>query len=311
MKRRIAAVVILLLLGALVSGGWFYRRYLRLEHDDLAPNIHAVLGAGGNSVIVHGHGQTLLIDPKFPPGSAWLRRWMTGHGGPPTIIVDTHYHYDHTDGNPEYPNARIVAHRLVPDLMRQRDGAFWAQHPNAIPKTLIDDSGTIDVGGQQVALVHPPHAHTQGDLWALVRSGDKEIVATGDLVFHTFYPFFDLGPGGADVKGTITAVRGMTAAHPHAVFVPGHGPLATAEELNHYADYLTDLDRSVAKARRDGLSEDQAVKRIDLSRWHFSVLPSFHDRHLCWATAANNIRAVYRLQSGRGDAAHPPCSLWR
>jgi cyclase len=307
LKKRIGIAALVLLAFLAIGGGWFYRRYLRLEHRDLAPNAHAVLGAGGNSLIVRGARQTLLVDPKFPPGSQWLRRWLAGHGGAPTTVVDTHYHYDHTDGNSEYPNARIVAHRAVPDLMR--GNAFWGPHPPRIPTVLVDDGGgTIDLGGSQVMLVHPPPAHTHGDLWVLVRAGDQEIVATGDLVFNTYYPFFDLGAGGADVQGIIRAVRGIAAAHPRAAFVPGHGPVVTAGALNRYADYLAELDQSVEKARRDGLSEEQAVERIDLSRWNFSVLPSFNDGNLCWATAANNVRAVYRLQTG---AVNTPCSLWR
>lgn len=45
--------------------------------------------------------------------------------------------------------------------------------------------------------------------------------------------------------------------------------------------------------RQDGLSEDEAVDTIDLSKWDLSVLPSFHDGKLIWATAENNIRWVY------------------
>ena len=99
----------LTVVAAMAAGAWGYFEYLRPIHRDLAPGVHAVLGAGGNSVILRDADQTLLIDPKFPPGSRWLRRWMVGHGGPPTVIVDTHYHYDHTQGNPEHGHARIVA----------------------------------------------------------------------------------------------------------------------------------------------------------------------------------------------------------
>src|SRR5262249_20284244 len=84
LKKGIGGIGRVGAVGALIAGGWFYIRYLRLEHYDLAPNVHAVLSAGGNSIIVRDGVETLLIDPKFPPGSSWLRRWMAGHGGPPT-----------------------------------------------------------------------------------------------------------------------------------------------------------------------------------------------------------------------------------
>jgi hypothetical protein len=93
-------------------------------------------------------------------------------------------------------------------------------------------------------------------------------------------------------------VRALAARYPNATFVPGHGPLATAADLSRYADYLQFVYDSVTQARQKGLSEDQAVKTIDVSRWNLSQLPSFHSGHLCWATAEMNIRWVYQIQAG-------------
>ena len=158
-------------------------------------------------------------------------------------------------------------------------------------------------------LTHPGPAHTQGDLWAYLRTGDKEIVATGDLVFHTYYPMMDLLEGGINIPGLINAVRTMASKHPNATFVPGHGPIATAADLNNYADYLQFLYDSVAQARQSGLTEDQAVSRIDLSKWNLTKLPTFHGGHLCWATAETNIRWVYQIQSGDKSKPREDCTF--
>ena len=157
---------------------------------------------------------------------------------------------------------------------------------------------TLKVGAQDVVLTFPGNAHTHGDLWVYLRRGDKEIVATGDLVFHTYYPFMDLKKGGIDIPGLINAVRTIAGKYPNAVFLPGHGPVATAADLNRYADYLQTLSDSVAQARASGLTEDQAVSTIDLSKWGLSKLPSSHEGKLCWATAEMNIRWVYQIQAG-------------
>ena len=71
--------------------------------------------------------------------------------------------------------------------------------------------------------------------------------------------------------------------------------LARAEDLRYHADYLEFLQASVEQALNDGLSEDQAAKMIDLSRWNLSILPSVHGGKLSWATAKNDVRWAYRV----------------
>jgi glyoxylase-like metal-dependent hydrolase (beta-lactamase superfamily II) len=309
------SLVLILLLAVLLAGARFYRNFVRMTDVELAPGIHALFGGGGNSLLVQSGSGLLLVDTKFPPGSSALRRWVRKNGGSPTAIVNTHYHYDHTEGNPEYRGATIYAHSLVPELMRTRDPALFSPdmagfQGAGIPTNLVTDTKIVSVDGQEVRLTHPGPAHTHGDLWVQVRKGNVDIIATGDLVFHGFYPFMDLGEGGIDLPGLIAVVRQLAQSYPDAVFVPGHGSIATADDLLRYADYLQELSEGVAEARTKGLTEDQAVRSIDLSEWGLARLPSLHDG-LCWATAANNIRWVYRLQEGTADPNDVPCSMWR
>ena len=182
--------------------------------------------------------------------------------------------------------------------MKKRDGDWWNNHQSGIPTELVDDTKTIKVGSQEVRLTYPGPAHTHGDLWVYIRRGDKEIIATGDLLFNTYYPFMDLGEGGEDIVGLIQAIRQLANKYPNAMFVPGHGPVANAGDLARYADYLQFLYDSVAQARQKGFSEDQAVSSIDLSKWNLSRLASYHNRKLCWATAEMNIRWVYQIEAG-------------
>jgi glyoxylase-like metal-dependent hydrolase (beta-lactamase superfamily II) len=241
----------------------------------------------------------MLVDTKFPPGSDWLgKRIGKKFGAPVTIVVNTHYHYDHTQGNTNYTGAKIYAYKTVPEMMRKIDGDWWNNHQSGIPTELVDGDRTIKVGAQDVLFSHPGPAHTRGDIYAYLRRGDKEIVATGDLVFNTYYPFMDLSEAGEDILGLIGAVRSLAARYPNAVFVPGHGPIANAADLVRYADYLQFLYDSVAQARQKGLSEDQAAASIDLSKWKLSRLPSYHSGRLCWATAEMNIRWVYQIETG-------------
>ncbi|HEY0460604.1 MAG TPA: MBL fold metallo-hydrolase [Pyrinomonadaceae bacterium] len=296
---RLAAFLLFLLAATAGIGGWLYASYLRPDHIELAPGVYAVTAGGGNSLILKDGNEVLLVDAKFPPASGWLQKWIAKNIElPVTAVVDTHYHYDHTEGNTNYPGAKIYAYKNVPDLMKKHNPEWCARYPQAIPNQLVDGTAVLTVGTQEVVLTFPGSAHTHGDLWVYLRRGEKEFIVTGDLVFHGYYPFMDLGAEGVDIPGQIQTVRLLANKYPNAVFLPGHGAPASAADLIRFADYLQFLYDAVAEARSRGLTEDQSAASIDLSAWKLSKLPSYHNGKLCWASAETNIRWVYKIQSG-------------
>lgn len=296
-KIFLSLILLLVFLGSGSFATWFYLSYVQEQTVEMAPGIYAVLGGGGNSLVVEDGKEILVLDPKFPPGAQSLRRWISNNlpDSSVTKIVNTHYHYDHTQGNILYPSAQIFAHRQVPPLMMLRDGNWWKYHQEYIPQTdnLITKTDTLKLQNQEIILTYPGIAHTHGDLWVYLPK--ENIIATGDLLFHTYYPFFDLGKGGVAIPQTIVAIRDIAQKYPDAQFIPGHGPIAKASDLQQYANYLQYLYQSVDNAYKQGLSVEQAIKTIDLSQWQRKILPSFHNNRLTWATAQNNIRWVYQI----------------
>lgn len=300
-------LLLLLILAGAVAANRFYVSYLRISSVELAPGIRAVLNGGCNSLVVENGGEVLVVDPKFPPGSSWFRELISKDSASKiTKIVNTHYHFDHTEGNIEFPGASIFAYKTASELMMLRDGSWWSKHQAGLPQpeNSIETTRTLEVGDQQVVLTHPGNAHTHTDLVVYLSKEGKEIVATGDIVFHGYYPFFDLSEGGADLSGLVRTIRDLANQHPNAVFVPGHGSLATAVDLVHLADYLEYLYDAVARVRAQGLTEDEAVNRIDVRNWDLSILPIFHYGQY-WSTASSNIRSVYRLQARAVELTSP------
>jgi glyoxylase-like metal-dependent hydrolase (beta-lactamase superfamily II) len=282
---------------ALCVAGWFYQSFVRLSATELAPGVYVVFGGGGNALVVDGGAEALVVDTKFEPGSSALRRWIAEHvRGTVKYVVDTHYHYDHTTGNDLYPGARIIAHALVPELMHENDAALWAKHPGGVPDpahAVGQSPLRLSVGTHEVEIFHPGPAHTSADL--CVYLPNENVLATGDLFFAGYYPFFDLGPGGVHLDGLVAADRRLAATYPDAIVVPGHGPLSSAAELGRYADYIASLASTLREKAREGETEAQAAASVDLSRWSLSILPSFHDGNLSWAYARANVRDVYAL----------------
>ena len=305
--RLLALLALVALLGAGAAGIWFHRSYVRQTPIELAPGVHAVLGGGGNSLVVEGDDEILLVDPKFPPGSRSLAKWLSRRSSAPvTRVVNTHYHYDHTQGNALYTEAEIIAHARVPEFML--DGAnpsnapdWWERHPGAVPTVGVDERRRrLTVGPHEVVLEYPGPGHTRGDLVVVLPKAG--IVATGDLLFHTYYPFFDLTDHGVSLPGQVEALRRLARRHPDATFVPGHGPLARAEDLERFADYVAGLHAAVETAYRQGLSETATVAAVGVPPLELSPLPSVLGMKFKWATRASNVRWVYRYVAGSDTA---------
>jgi glyoxylase-like metal-dependent hydrolase (beta-lactamase superfamily II) len=297
---RLAPLALVPLAGAAVYGTRIYATYIRQQAIRLAPGVHAVLNGGGNSLVVDGGSEALLMDPKFPPHSRRLRNWIEKNvGAEVTTIINTHYHYDHSQGNALYPRADIYAHEKTAGFALTADHSFsdrgwWERHKASLPLEHVSGRRTrMRVGDQRIELIDPGPAHTHGDL--VVYLPEHNIVATGDLMWQTFYPYVDPSRSGSSLSGWIDGLRTLAGRYPDAVFVPGHGPLATARDLTRFADYLEHLRDAVSRALEDGLSEDEAVRSIDLSRWRLRPIPSLLKGRLSWATAELNVRTVYRM----------------
>ena len=82
----------------------------------------------------------------------------------------------------------------------------------------------------------------------------------GDTFFHKVtYPFIDRESGGS-IDGMIAAARrGLALVKPGGKVIPGHGPVATREELKAYHDMLVDVRAKVAAGARAGRTRAQVV----------------------------------------------------
>jgi len=89
--RGLLLLALLLLLAGGGFGLWFYLSFVHLSAKQLAPGVSAVFGGGSNALVVNSGNEVLVVDPKFPPGSKSLRRWISQNTrGPVTRVVNTH-----------------------------------------------------------------------------------------------------------------------------------------------------------------------------------------------------------------------------
>jgi cyclase len=281
---------------------WFDMSEAKMVEKKLADGIYVLLGAGGNSLVIVGSSEAMVVDTKFDlgygisKGATQLHEWTVSNlSVPVTKIVDTHYHYDHTFGNYLYGNVQIITHPKTPALMRSEEADWWNRHPEGLPNQVLSTEKTsMNVGAHEVQIYFAPAAaHTSGDLYLYLPA--ENLVMLGDIMFNTYYPFFDNHGGGSSITGTIQSLREIASQYPTATFLPGHGPLATASDVLKYADYLESVYKDVKLAQSKGLNAQEAARSFDMSQWKRKVLPSLHDGKLQFATARTAFLGAFHV----------------
>jgi cyclase len=246
-------------------------------------------GWSNAGLVVDGE-RTLLVDTLFDLQLTEqmlraMRRAVPAAGRIDTL-VNTHANGDHCYGNQLVGRARIIASErtaaemvelppaamaaLVEQAPQMGDlGAFFLHCFGAfefrgieltVPRETFSGELTVAVGDRKLELIEVGPAHTRGD--TLVHAPRERVLFSGDILFSRAHPIAWAGP----VSNWIAACERILAMRPELI-VPGHGPLATLDdvrELKAYFDYLYEQAR---RCRAEGMTALEAARAITLDRW--------------------------------------------
>ena len=148
----------------------------------------------------------------------------------------------------------------------------------------FDRSLVLHETGRDICLYYYGYGHTRGD--AIVYLPAEKIVLTGDVlesgvpIMRSAYPVQWL------------AVLESIGKLDWNVVIPGHGGVQrNRETLTGFTAYLHDLVAGVKEAVAKGMTVDEAVKSVDLSK--YAKMPDFADRN------ADAIRRTYAEVTGK------------
>lgn len=294
--RRLLSLIVVSALGA-VALPLTAQDFASVEIKTLrvADGLHMLVGRGGNVAVSTGADGPLMIDDQFAPLAPKLEAAIRKlQDAPVRFLVNTHYHGDHVGGNAAFGErgALIVAQHNV----RRRLGAGPAPSPRAaLPVLSFEDDLVFHWNGETIELQHLPRAHTDGD--AIVWFHNADAVHLGDLFFNGNYPFIDTGAGGslAGVGAALDAVLERVSAKTR--IIPGHGPLADADDLRAYREMLSTVRSRVQTAlcsgdlKRKTFVATQPLADLD-PQWGGGFMKTDRFLSILWADLESNRRQV-------------------
>jgi cyclase len=199
--------------------------------------------------------------------AAYLEAVKDVAGSAPTVLVNTHHHGDHTNGNCLLPYATIIGHERCRELMLETgilrlegiwDPVEWGELTAAPPFVTFEDRLNLFVDDLLVELHHFGTAgHTTNDVVAWIP--ERRVLFSGDLVFNGGTPFVLMG----SVQGSLSVLARLVEFDID-VLVPGHGEPCTIEAIDRVGEYLRFVQDTAIAGRAAGMTPLEAARHADL-----------------------------------------------
>lgn len=238
----------------------------KITTQKLRDNLSVLMGSGGNIAVLSGPQGKLLVDAGVSTSQPQITEALkTISADPVQHLINTHWHWDHTDGNPwlHRAGATIIAHRKTrerlstPQTIQLFNAIFPPLPEDGLPTMLFTDSDDLKLNGVTMALSHYDPAHTDTDI--SVFFADLDVLHVGDTWFSGAYPFFDVSTGG-HIDGMIRATKkSLELGTTSTIVVAGHGPVGKKTDLADSLEMLITIRGKVADLKKQGKTMDEAV----------------------------------------------------
>ena len=282
-------------------------RFQQIQPDVYSAVGTGTLNVGSNSAIIVNTDDVLIVDSHITPEAArvMLRELKTITDKPVRFLVNTHFHFDHTDGNQVFgPDVAIIGHeftrkKLAGDFLHE---PIFVNSIAGLPKQIADlearvateqDAAVNARLAQQlrVQLAYQEQLKEIRPVPPNVTLTDKMTLVRGGREIQVF--FFGRGHTGGDVvvflpkervicsgdllvNGIANLVDGYVNDWPDALeklksldfddVIPGHGePFKGKARIEFFQAYLRDLWQQASALHDQRVAAADAAKRIDMT----------------------------------------------
>ena len=228
--------------------------------------IYMLQGSGGNIGVSIGEDGVIIVDDQFGPLTMKIQAAIAELSDKPvTFVMNSHFHYDHTDGNTNF--GRAGAYIVAQDNARKRmestqvlSGSGRVQEAYeavGLPKITFEEQMRFYLNGNAVDIINTGNGHTDGDAQVFFR--ESNVIHTGDMFVRYGLPFIDRDNGGT-ADGMIDALMNIASLiNESTIIIPGHGQLATRDDLLEFRNMLVVIRGNLVRAKVQGMSADEML----------------------------------------------------
>jgi cyclase len=229
-------------------------------------SVYMLVGDGGNIAVQVGEEGALLVDAgagKLSDKIVAAVRKLSDK--PIQFIVNTSFHPDHTGGNAKLraagedyefatalffsrafadagKGATIIGQQNVENRMSAPTGQVSPTPSESWPSDTYSKGRRRKIhNNEAVEIFYEPNAVTDGD--SIVQFRRSDVIAAGDIIDTTSFPFIDYKNGGS-IIGEIAALNNIldkTVSHREdggTMIIPGRGRLCDEWEVTEYRDMM-------------------------------------------------------------------------
>jgi glyoxylase-like metal-dependent hydrolase (beta-lactamase superfamily II) len=232
----------------------------------LRRHVSMLEGSGGNIGVLAGPDGLLMVDAGIAVSQPKIVAALRSiNPGKVRYVVNTHWHWDHTDGNGwlRRTGATVIADKQAVRRLTQTIRVVEWEHtftpipPAELPNQVLSGDRTLLMDGETVRIRHYRPGHTDGDMSVYFAKAD--VLQTGDTFWNGMYPFIDYVTGGS-IDGAMRAANANLAmAGANTVVIPGHGPVGNRAQLIEFRDMLVAIRARVAALKARGYSLQQVL----------------------------------------------------
>jgi glyoxylase-like metal-dependent hydrolase (beta-lactamase superfamily II) len=232
----------------------------------LRGNISVLMGSGGNITVLNGDEGKLMVDGGIAVSRAKIQSALDRISAAPVkYLINTHWHWDHTDGNEwlQAQGATIIAQENTLKRLSATtrvddwDYTFQPAPLAARPVMTFKTDKTLRFGGETVLMKNYGRGHTDTDVWVYFKKAD--VMATGDIFWNGVYPFIDNSTAGGIDEMIRWANATLGRVMDKTIIVPGHGPVGTRAQFVEFRDMLVAVREKVARLKKQGKSIEETV----------------------------------------------------
>ena len=239
-----------------------------VEADKLTDTLYVLKGGGGNTALLLTAAGAVVVDTKLPGwGQPLLDKIKTITDKPVTMVINTHTHYDHTNGQVEFPaSVEVVAHANTKTYMEQANPVYGLQNgpqPNifkehggrGMPARTFTDRLTLGRGADQIDLYHFGRAHTGGDTYVVFPA--LGVMHVGDTFPNRDLPIMDKNNGGSGVDFSATLAKAAAVPGVKTIINGHNATTMTPADVKTYSEFIGDFVAAVQAAKKAGKTVDE------------------------------------------------------